>query len=241
MTQPRVLLEDNHLLVVDKPAGLPTAGVVDRDSLVNWARRYVKEKYHKPGNVYIGVVSRLDTVTSGVIALARTSKCASRLSDQIRRAAVGKHYLAVLHGELPSRSGQLVDQVFKDDAAHRMRVAASGKTEDAKEAVLHYQCLHQWEDAGCLRSLVSVRLITGRKHQIRVQFAARGAVVVGDRKYGDDGPPVGDGIALHCAAITFQHPTLKHTVAVQSLPPDSWSKLLPSNWTWDGIVQQFDR
>lgn len=227
MRPPRVIYEDNHLLVVDKPAGLPTAGVTDRPSLIDWGRDYLKRRYHKPGNVFLGIVSRLDTVTSGVLVVARTSKAASRLSDQMRRRQIHKRYLAILRGNPSPAAGHLVDAVFKDDAAHRMRVAKQPSTAGAQRAELHYRTLHNWEQRGDPRSLVAVELLTGRKHQIRVQFAARRWPVIGDRKYGERSAALDGGIALHAWQLDFEHPTRREPLHFEAAPPAAWKDLLP--------------
>jgi 23S rRNA pseudouridine1911/1915/1917 synthase len=245
MLAPTVLHEDNHLLVVDKPAGIATAGVVDRPSVYQWAVDYIKEKYQKPGNVFIGVVSRLDTVTSGVLVLARTSKAASRLSDQLRRGTIRKTYLAILAGQPDADSGQLVDDVYKDDAAHRMRVVRQTHSpqqspQGAKQATLRYQTLHRWHhkgqanqqgnDPGQPLAAVQVELLTGRKHQIRLQFSARGWPIWGDRKYDKSAANWGQGIALHAWQLQFEHPTTRQTIRFDAQPPAIWQQLLPVDW-----------
>ncbi len=244
MLTPTVLHEDNHLLVVDKPAGIATAGVVDRPSVYQWAADYIKKKYQKPGNVFIGVVSRLDTVTSGVLVLARTSKAASRLSDQLRRGTIRKTYLAILAGQPDADSGQLVDDVYKDDAAHRMRVVRQSNSrqqalsqqpparQGIQQAVLRYQTLHRWHHGGQGQPLaaVQIELLTGRKHQIRLQFSARGLPIWGDRKYDKSASNWGQGIALHAWQLQFEHPTSRQTMRFDAQPPAIWRQLLPDDW-----------
>ena len=122
MLRPIVIYEDNHLLVVNKPAGMPTAGVTDRASLYQWCGDYLKRKYQKPGNVFVGIVSRLDTLTSGLIVVARTSKGASRLSEQIRLGKMSKTYWALVEGRVEPTQATWRHYLRKDDAAHRMRV-----------------------------------------------------------------------------------------------------------------------
>jgi 23S rRNA pseudouridine1911/1915/1917 synthase len=236
MRVPRVIYEDNHLLVVDKPAGLPTAGVTDRPSVVSWGREYIKRRYDKPGNVFLGVVSRLDSVTSGVLVVARTSKAASRLSDQIRRRRIGKRYLAIIRGSPAPQEGHLVDTLWKDDAAHRMRVAAGPRTAGGQEAELRYRTLWGWRRQGEELSLLAVELLTGRKHQIRVQLAARNWAVIGDRKYGEGAAPVDGGIALHSWLLTLEHPTRREPLRFTADPPAAWRQLLPPRFDWDQIV-----
>ncbi|MEL6105463.1 MAG: RluA family pseudouridine synthase [Planctomycetota bacterium] len=235
----QVLYEDNHLLVVNKPAGLSTMGVQPGEPSVHrWACDYLREKYAKPGKVFLGVVSRLDSVTSGVLVLARTSKAAARLTIQF--GGTGKHkkvstraeksYLVAVSGHLQrdselDHSGTLRDFVWKDDASMRMRVSRSVR-EDAKEARLDYELVHQAAD----EALVAVRLGTGRKHQIRLQFADRGHAVIGDRKYGSRRSfPV--GVALHSRRLLIGHPTTEEPLEFTAPLPKVWReslKWLPS-------------
>ena len=217
----KILFEDNHLLVIDKPALLPTMGVSEgEDSLVNRAKGYLRQKYNKPGNVYLGVVSRLDSFVSGVIVLARTSKSASRLSDQFRRRTPVKTYLAMVP-DLPDfmSQGRLRHRMVKNESERRMATLPDSAVEQEGEklAVLTYRTL------GLSRGqrLLEVKLETGRKHQIRVQLAAMGCPIVGDRKYDSDREfPI--GIALHSHRLEFEHPTQKSLQSFQSAPPQFW-------------------
>ncbi len=242
----RVLHEDNHLLVIDKPVGLATMGA---DSGIATAHSmacdYVREKYQKPGRVFIGVVSRLDSMTSGVLCLARTSKAASRLTPQFAEKSGGgalKIYLAVVEGDFDGDEGTLVDHVAKDDAAKRMRVVRPSA--HSQEASLRYVVLGRTDR----QTVVGVQLISGRKHQIRVQFADRGHPVVGDRKYdarttmiGRDG--VALGVALHSWQLHIEHPTLKSTMRFSAEPPPSWkpysSAMGDRRGRWDRVVESF--
>jgi 23S rRNA pseudouridine1911/1915/1917 synthase len=154
-----ILFEDNHLLAIDKPAGLPTMGVPRaRASAVDLAKAYLKRKYHKPGNVYIGVVSRLDAAVSGVLLLARTSKAAARLNEQFKNGTVEKTYWALVSGN-PEPAGELADYLLKDETAERMRVVTAGRA-GAKHAVLHYRRVTQAADGV---ALLEIQLLTGRK------------------------------------------------------------------------------
>ena len=178
--QLEILYEDNHLLVVNKRAMLPTMGVADdQPSLLKLAKEYVREKYQKPGNVYLGVVSRLDAPVTGVTLLARTSKGAARLSASFRDRKVRKVYWAVVDGELPEASGVLEHYLRKDER-HRKVHVTHADCPDAQLARLRYQVLKVSAD----RSLLEIQLETGRKHQIRVQLAKLGFPIVGDKKYG---------------------------------------------------------
>ena len=177
-------LRDNHLLVVAKPAGLPTMGTPGgKPTLLTWAKEYVKQHYRKPGNVYLGVMSRLDAPVTGVVLLARTSKAAARLTEQFRSHTVEKTYWAVVEGVLESPQNSFVDWLGHDDRHRRIHIV--GPTlPGAKEARLSYRRLGVIAD----NSWLEVELETGRKHQIRLQLAHHGHPVVGDRKYGSREP-----------------------------------------------------
>mgnify|MGYP001570675692 CR=1 FL=1 len=213
-----VLYEDNHCLAVLKPAGMLTAGDRTGDvSLLDLARQYVKEKYHKPGNVYLGLVHRLDRPVSGVVLFARTSKAAARLSEQFRGGRVRKTYLAWVEGCPPQLKGLMEDLLVKDRRENISRSAAA-ESADARRAELSYQV--RKKVAG--RSLLEVRPRTGRSHQIRVQLASRGLPIVGDVKYG--GRRVRQlGIALHALELTFDHPVRHELVCVRAPLPKHWA------------------
>ncbi len=213
----QVLYEDNHLLAVAKPPGIATMGVpAGKLSLLDVAKKYIKEKYDKPGNVYLGVVSRLDAPVTGVLLIARTSKAAARLTEQFRGGSVDKVYWAVVEGTPDSAEGTCVDWVRKDERHRKMHIAAKSNPE-AKEARLSYRVL-QAVSGG---TLLEVRLETGRKHQIRLQLAHRGLPIVGDRKYGAT-RSFDDGIALHSRLLRFQHPVLKTDLELTAELPSSW-------------------
>ena len=215
-----VLYEDNHLLAVAKPSGIATMGVShERPSVLELVRQYVKSKYQKPGNVYLGVVSRLDAPVTGVLLLARTSKAAARLTELFRTQAIEKTYWAVVEGEPRPRAGNLVDWLAHDERHRRMKIAPPGAA-GAKEARLEYKVLV----AGPPHSLVEVVLQTGRKHQIRVQCANRGHPVVGDRKYGSrEAFPA--GIALHARRLALIHPIRQTPLELVAPLPPAWRKL----------------
>jgi len=215
-----ILYEDNHLLVVDKPALLATMGVSSGEtSLVSLAKDYLKQRYDKPGNVYLGVVSRLDAFVSGVTVLARTSKAAARLNDQFRQALVEKTYWAIVPDNLPSDQGRLTHRLVKDDARRRMITVnqQDARYGAAKEARLNYRVIGRHRD----QCLLQIDLETGRKHQIRVQLETIGCPIVGDRKYNS---PLRfqPGIALHSRRLKIVHPTLKEEITFESPPGDSW-------------------
>lgn len=215
-----VLYEDNHLLAVNKPAGLPTMGAVaGRLSLIILARQYIKERYNKPGNVYVGVVSRLDAPVTGVVLFARTSKAADRLTRQFASGEPHKTYWAVVEQQPPKPQGICVDWLFHDDDVRRVMVTTP-HTPDAKQARLAYRVLQNLRRG----SLLEVQLETGRKHQIRVQLAHQGWPILGDAKYGAR-HSFPRGIALHARRLEFVHPIRRTPIIVEAPLPASWRKL----------------
>ena len=223
-----VLYEDNHLLAVNKPAGLATMGAAaGESSLFELAKQYIKHKYQKPGEVYLGVVSRLDALVTGVTMFARTSKAAARLSEQFRTRDVEKTYWAIVEGAQVPPSDECVDWLLKDEAAHRMKVVQQ-HIGGALEARLSFRRL-QVLGAG---TLLEIMLETGRKHQIRVQLAERGWPVLGDRKY-DSHRTFGVGIALHARKLVIEHPTRREPIEIIAPLPASWQRL--------GIPQAVDK
>ena len=215
----RVLLEDNHCLAVLKPAGLLTMGDRTEDvSTVDLARDYLRWKYDKPGKVFVGVVHRLDRPVSGVLLLARTSKGASRLSEQFRKHSVRKIYQCVVEGRPPNREGELVDWLIKDESENVSR-AVSQNSDNRKESRLKYRCLQT--KAGL--SLLEIELLTGRSHQIRVQLSSRGMSICGDGKYGSK-TKLDGWLALHAASLTFEHPTQREPITVTAPLPPGWKQ-----------------
>jgi RluA family pseudouridine synthase len=218
---PAVLYLDNHLLVVDKPPGMLAQADATGDlDLVTWAKGFLKHEFDKPGNVFVGLVHRLDRPVGGVTVLARTSKAASRLSDQFRRRTVQKTYLALVEGRAEG-GGERVDWLRKTHSRERgTRVSVTPpEASGAKRAVL------RWTPRTVLgrRTLVEVRPETGRPHQIRVQLAAMGHPIVGDLRYGSDGAlGEGAGIALHAIRLEIDHPTQRDRRRFESLPPSVW-------------------
>lgn len=213
----QVLYEDNHLLALLKPAGLPTMGVAEGvPSLLTLAKDYIRQRYRKPGNVYLGAVSRLDAPVSGVVVLARTSKAASRLTEQFRTRSVEKCYWAIVEGRISPAAGELVDWMVKDERHRKMHLAEKNQP-GSQMARLSYRRLASLGND----SLLEVMLETGRKHQIRLQLAALGFPVVGDRKYGGR-QAFPDGIALHARRIEFVHPTRGETIHLTAPLPKAW-------------------
>lgn len=221
MPQPplEILYEDNHLLAISKPAGLPTMGVAESEpSLLNLAKEYIKERYNKPGNVYLGIVSRLDAPVTGVVIIARTSKAARRLTEQFRGREVEKTYWALVDGQITPAAGECVDWLGQDERHRRMWIV--GPTlPGAKQARLAYQRIAELPDS----SLLEVTLETGRKHQIRLQLAHRGYPILGDRKYGSRRPwPV--GIALHARRLVLTHPVKGDRLSIEAPVPMAWRR-----------------
>ena len=214
-----VLYEDNHLLAVVKPAGLATMGTPGgQPTLLSLAKDYIGQRYHKPGNVYLGVMSRLDAPVTGVVVLARTSKAASRLTAQFRSHTVEKRYWAVVEGVMEPAAGRLVDWLGHDDRHRRMHVVGPTLS-GAREARLSYRRLATIDGNSCLE----VTLETGRKHQIRLQLAHHGHPIVGDRKYGSR-LKFPAGIALHARRMVITHPTTGIEVELQAPLPDAWRR-----------------
>jgi len=215
-----VLYEDNHLLVVEKPVNMLSQGDVTGDAdLLSVLKDYIKEKYRKPGNVYLGLVHRLDRPVGGVMVFARTSKAASRLSEQIRRGSFRKIYLAVIRGKSEKR-GRLIHYLYKDNRTNRVFCYETPQY-NAKEAVLEYEMLECSDNCKTndILSLVKIDLITGRPHQIRVQFSCSGFPLYGDQKYGQHVNKPGQQLALWSASIKFMHPTLREELVFKCFPP----------------------
>ncbi len=203
-----VIYEDNHLLVVEKPINVPMQEDASGDEdLLNMAKAYIKKKYDKPGDVYLGLVHRLDRPVGGVCVFARTSKAASRLSEQIRLGKFQKRYLAVVEDNGLDDEGRFEDLLLKDPKTNTVKVDPRGK-----KAVLDYQVLKRKDDL----ALVLVDLHTGRSHQIRVQFSSRNHPLWGDQRYNRNAVP-GQQIALWSHKIIFEHPTTKERLEFTSL------------------------
>lgn len=210
----KVLYEDNHIIVVEKEPNIPSqadkTGDIDMLSLV---KQYVKEKYNKPGEVYIGLVHRLDRPVGGIMVFARTSKAASRLSEQIRNKTFKKKYLAVVDGKFENKKGSLEDYLYKDERNNISKVVNKDK-KNAKLAKLDYDVI-KYDEVKKL-SLVKVNLHTGRHHQIRVQLSNFGHSIFGDQKYGTRGQ--GKQIALWAYELTINHPITKEEMTFKDLP-----------------------
>ena len=209
----RVLYEDNHLLVVEKPANVPVQADASGDEdLLTACKGYIKEKYAKPGEVYLGLVHRLDRPVGGVMVFARTSKAAARLTEQFSAHRARKRYAAIVEGSAPGE-GRLADFLWKDERTNTTSVVPEG-TPGAKMAKLSFRTLAREGDL----SLLDVDLQTGRPHQIRVQLSHAGFPIHGDQRY-NPAAQVGEQIRLWAYALTIVHPTLKEEMTFYALPP----------------------
>jgi len=209
-----VLYEDNHLIGVWKPGGVLVQGDDTGDAcLMDEVKQYLKEKYQKPGNVFLGLLHRLDRPVSGIVLFAKTSKGASRLSEQIRNHTVKKVYHALVSGKL-EKNGRLVHYILKDEKKNKVTVYDTPHG-DALRAELEYTVL----DTDGKRSLVEVHLITGRPHQIRAQFSHIGHPLVGDAKYGSKEKYKNENIALSAVELGFETATTKEWKVIQKEIP----------------------
>lgn len=213
--QPAVLFEDNHLLALLKPAGMLTQGDATGDrSLMDAAKDYLRVKYAKPGQVFLGMVHRLDRPVGGVVLFARTSKAASRLSEQFRGRNVGKFYRAWVEGRMGAAEGRWEDALVVGES--RTDIAPPG-TPGAQTASLAWKVIRQEER----RALVEIELHTGRKHQIRAQFAGHGHPVLGDQRYGTRQRPAPGPLALIAQRLVVEHPTTHERLVIEApVPPE---------------------
>jgi 23S rRNA pseudouridine1911/1915/1917 synthase len=228
-----VLFEDNHCLVVNKPAGtLSQRDDSGAPSLVEAATAYLKARYAKPGNVYVGLLHRLDRPTSGVMLLAKTSKAAARLSDQFRRGTIAKVYWAIVEGRPTAPEGEWIDVLEKDRGQNRADVVPQGRIA-GREARVAFRVVAR----SARYTKLELRPQTGRSHQLRVQLASRGLPILGDIKYGaKERMHAVDGhlrIALHARQLSFMHPTRRESISVDAPVPADWPELLPG-WSEPG-------
>ncbi|SET37209.1 RluA family pseudouridine synthase [Paenibacillus sp. NFR01] len=213
-----ILYEDNHLLGVVKPVNIPVQEDASGDAdLLTLLKEDLKERYNKPGNVYLGLVHRLDRPVGGAMLFAKTSKAASRLSDNVRTRSFRKIYLTVVHGQPPAAEGRLVDTLLKDSNTNTVKIVRKG-TPGGKEAVLDYTVLGSADGY----SLLKIDLHTGRSHQIRVQLSGIGCPLYGDQKYGAAVNKPGQQIALWSALLGCPHPVTKEDIELVSLPPAAY-------------------
>ena len=212
----RILFEDNHLLAVNKKAGEIVQGDKTGDEALNERiKKYLKRKYNKPGDAFLGIVHRLDRPTSGVVVFAKTSKGASRLSKQFREKEIRKTYLAITAVKPPQNSGTLTHYLKKNQKNNKSS-AAKIPSPGRKQAVLDYTLIKTSDRY----YLLEIKPVTGRHHQIRVQLSAEGMPIKGDLKYGFDRSNKDGSISLHAREIQFSHPTLKNTVTLTAPAPE---------------------
>ncbi len=236
-----VLYADNHLLALYKPAGLPVQGDDTRDiSLLDTGKQWIKEKYGKPGNVFLGMVHRLDRPVAGVVLFCRTSKAAARISEQFRSGTTRKTYLAVLQGRLKQPFGELVHYIQR--IPHKSSRIVNHAAPLAAHARLSYRKKDESENA----SLVEIDLKTGRHHQIRAQFSHIGHPVMGDLRYGAAAPLPEKQIALLAVCLEISHPISGQRIRIESPLPRGW----PWNdakqkeeifWNWREIKEQIGK
>ena len=214
MNNLNVLYEDNHIIVVEKiPNILSQSDITGDKDLLSLVKEYVKEKYNKPGNVYIGLVHRLDRVVGGIMVFARTSKAASRLNEQIKSNKINKTYLALVKGIIKEKKGIFEDYIYKDEKSLLAKITDE---KNGKYSKLEYEVIDYIDG----NSLVKINLITGRYNQIRLQFSSRNHPLIGDKKYG-----IKDNkqIYLYAYKLEFIHPTTKELLSFKLLP--KWKEL----------------
>ncbi len=210
----RILYEDNHLLIVNKLPGEIVQGDKTGDvPLLDHCKQYIKEKYNKPGNVFLGLVHRIDRPTSGAVIFARTSKALERLNKQIRDHEVQKTYWAIVKKQPPKESGHLVHYLIKNEKTNKS-TAHDTEKKGTKKAELKYELIHRSKDY----FLLEVDLMTGRHHQIRCQLAKIGSPIKGDLKYGFDRSNNYKSISLHARYLKLKHPTTKEELNIAADP-----------------------
>ena len=214
MNNLKIIYEDNHIIVVEKIPNIPSQGDKTGDiDMLEIIKKYIKEKYNKPGNVYLGLVHRLDRPVGGVMVFAKTSKAASRLSEEVRSRQLKKEYLVVVDGKFEKNKDTLEDYLLKNQQKNISRVVKEG-TKNSKFAKLDYETLKYNSEIDL--SVLKVLLHTGRHHQIRVQLSSRGHSIYGDQKYGTRGR--GKQIALWAYKLTIIHPITKKEMTFTSIP-----------------------
>ncbi len=219
MNQIKVIYEDNHIIVVEKPVNVPSQSDKTGDmDVLSMIKEYLKEKYNKTGNVYLGLVHRLDRPVGGVMVYAKTSKAAARLSEQVREKMMEKKYLAIVDGKMEKESSILEDYLWKNESTNLSKVVKEG-TRNAKYAKLEYKVIKYEKEINL--TVLETKLYTGRHHQIRVQFSSRNHSIYGDQKYGTRGK--GKQIALWAYKLSFEHPTTKERLTFKTIPEKTGS------------------
>ena len=203
-----VLYEDNHIIVVVKDYNIPVQEDSSKDDdMLTLIKKYLKEKYNKPGNVYLGLVHRLDRPVGGVMVFAKTSKAASRLSEEVRTNKIHKTYLTVVHGILDKKCDKLINKMSKDEKTHNSYI----DEKNGKEAILEYKVIKEEDNL----SLLKINLITGRHHQIRLQLSNINHPIYGDQRYGFQDKKQ---IMLYAYKLEFTHPVTKELMTFKNLP-----------------------
>lgn len=221
---PEILYEDNHIIIANKPSGLLSQGDASgNDSLLDILKQYVKKKYNKEGDAFVGLVHRLDMPVSGVMVFARTSKAARRLHSEILSGNMHKYYLAVVEKEMPDDGKWHKLENFLSREKDITKVSKK-ESSDTQRADLNYRTIISSKNF----SLVLIKLGTGRKHQIRAQFSFIGAPVAGDKKYGSLNE-FKNSICLSSVYLSFSHPTLKEMMKFYSPPPEIFYKFISFN------------
>ncbi|MCI9016412.1 MAG: RNA pseudouridine synthase [Clostridia bacterium] len=223
MSNLKVMYEDNHIIVIQKPPNIPSQADKTKDiDMLTLIKKYIKEKYNKQSEVYLGLVHRLDRPVGGVMVFAKTSKAAARLSEQVRNKSFKKSYLSIVDGKMEKSRDVLEDYLEKNERTNLSKVVSS-KNKNAKKAQLDYQVIKYDEKINL--SVLKINLHTGRHHQIRVQFSSRGHSIYADQKYGTRGR--GKQIALWAYSLTIFHPTTKEEMTFYSIPEKigSWKIL----------------
>ena len=208
MNNLKILYEDNHIIVVIKPYNVPVQADSSNDlDMLTIIKNYIKEKYNKPGNVYLGLVHRLDRPVGGVMVFAKTSKAASRLSEEVRTNKIHKTYLTVVHGTLYKKNGKLINKMSKDEKTNNSYI----DEKNGKEAILEYKVIKEEDNL----SLLKINLITGRHHQIRLQLSNINHPIYGDQRYGFQDKKQ---IMLYAYKLEFTHPVTKELMTFKNLP-----------------------
>ena len=218
MNNLKILYEDNHIIVVIKPYNVPVQADSSNDlDMLTIIKNYIKEKYNKPGNVYLGLVHRLDRPVGGVMVFAKTSKAASRLSEEVRTNKIHKTYLTVVHGILDKKCDKLINKMSKNEKTHNSYI----DEKNGKEAILEYKVIKEEDNL----SLLKINLITGRHHQIRLQLSNINHPIYGDQRYGFQDKKQ---IMLYAYKLEFTHPVTKELMTFKNLP------------TWDIVKNEED-
>lgn len=224
MSDPEIIYEDNHLIVVNKKSGDLTQGDKTGDiTLSDTIKEYIKKKYNKPGDVFLGTVHRLDRPTTGIVLFARTSKALTRMNEMFKNKTISKTYWAVTEKEPLKKQDTLIDFLAKNEKQNKSYAKKEGAT-DSKRAELSYQLIGK----GTNYSYLEIELATGRHHQIRVQLSNIGCIIKGDLKYGAKRSNKDGSIHLHARRLTFIHPVKNEAVVILANPPKDalWDEFL---------------